>query len=650
MTAAKRERLIIRRPKTVNERTIARLAAHPKIRAQFSAALRRPIFPKDVYISGPAGRYVHFTLASSKKFHKESFRTKNVGDKGTRIIVGCPLGQWNGISCRVGMKLQAVLVPKERVKEVVKRTTRTTRFRSNPLLMTVTNPGYKKNPVDVDYDAKSKEYKVYRTNPGRKHSSNPVPLWDNPNFNGLKMEDNPGKHGVGWHKIDTKYVTKEDAKYAAFQLKAKTGHDFQSHGKGVIFYGPGAFIPKFRRLAEEMRKHGFRTNPFDLATASMPLYDDNPHYCDNPGYCDNPIHGNPLNTGEREEIAGIAQEDLEKGRTFPSGSVDRGFFTGRAVRGAQIADKYNDNPFQENLTAGEMAGYQNNLTPGEMAGFQNNPMDLAFPGYYAAAFNNNPGLKVGDFVRNLKRVMKGDELELDSRQLGRIVSQAQFMGDTVYTVQFFMPDGAQKTFKFFDRELKPEQTQLGMEENPIRRRRGRRTFRHNRYQPSQPKALQKYQRSSQGRLPKYGELNTLSKQPSSRAGGGSIHKSVKKVRIPVKQFEAWLSRSGNPDEKRRYAKAKAAYRRFHKGADPEFVTRRVVDVGAGKRVLGRSFAYSMGKSPFEPYITPKGSGKGSNKAYLHEYETLPDGLTVPGGKVVIKPLDGATKITDWIHR
>ena len=58
----------------------------------------------------------------------------------------------------------------------------------------------------------------------------------------------------------------------------------------------------------------------------------------------------------------------------------------------------------------------------------------------------------------------------------------------------------------------------------------------------------------------------------------------------------------------------------------------------------------MGKSPFEPYITPKGSGKGEHKAYLHEYETLPEGVTVPGGKVVIKPLDGQTKITDWIHK
>ncbi len=84
-------------------------------------------------------------------------------------------------------------------------------------------------------------------------------------------------------------------------------------------------------------------------------------------------------------------------------------------------------------------------------------------------------------------------------------------------------------------------------------------------------------------------------------------------------------------------KEKIAYKKFHKGTEPQSVTRRVVDVGAGSKIIGRAFGYSMGKSPFEPYVTPTGSGKGSKTPYLHEYETMPEGITNSNGKIVIKP-------------
>lgn len=615
-----RTKLQIRRPNGAAEREICRLAAHPKIRVMFSAALRRPIFPKDVYISGDKGKYIHIIVSPMKNFDKRSFRMKSAGHRGTRLIVGCPKGQWNDVTerCRVGTRLHAVLIPKDRLPKL-KAKLKGKRFVSNPLLMTVMNPGYKKNPVDVEYDAKSKGYRVYRTNPQK-----------------------------------TMYRCGECG------FKTMRRRDFWKHQKKTGCAGPSVEVPlgpsrrtgrrSYRRnmtvpLWDNPEFGSLKTNPFDLAMQAMPLYNDNPDHCPGMRFCNNPGH-------------------------------------------------------EHNIPAADAAGFQNNIAASEAAGFQNNP---GLPGYYGAVFDQNPSnplvqeelheldersgqnlkkalaardsgdylrsaelggrvqedayvaehfaenpsLNIGDFVRNLKRVMKGMEIDLEAKQLGRIVSAGQFMGDTVYAVQFFMPDGTQKVFKFFAKELKREDNQLQFEENPL-------GFRDNPYRPASPRALQKYIHPKNGRrgYPKYGQLNHLSKQPASRAGvGGKGVNGTRKVKIPVAKFEAWLQRAGSPHEKRQYLKAKAAYRRFHKGADPEFITRQMVDIGTGnKQKEARSFAYSMGKSPFEPYITPKGSGKGAHKAYLHEYETMPENLTTPGGKVVIKPLEGRTKITDWIHR
>jgi hypothetical protein len=600
MAQAQVERVTLRRPKGLTASLIARLTASPRTRSLISKALRKPIFARDIWISGKDGEFVHFSLESTSKFDKKGYRTKQMGERGTLGILGSPKGTWDDVrnKSRVGLRLQGIRVPKERVLAVAKRTYgKAVRYSPNPLLMTVMNPGkgYKKNPVDIEYDGKSKGYRVFRTNPGkRRHyrrNGMTIPLWDNPEFGSLPVD----------------------------------------------------------------------SNPLDIATGMMPLYNDNP--CRGMSYCNNPGHAHNIPAAEA------------------SG-------------------------FTNNIAASEAAGFSNNpeenIPASDAAGFSDNPPG-ALPGYYGAIFNDNPrnpltpqelqvlrarevanrqdardadaygdsyswaeasgrafedkfvaekfasnpsGLNVGDFVRNLKRVMRGSEMELDVKQLGRVVSAGQFMGDTVYTVQFFVPDGTQKTFKFFAHEVKKEPSQITFEENPVRR------YRQNRYSPAQPRALQKYSRPHKGKggMPRYGELSHLAKQPASRPGVGSARgNGVRKVKMTIANFEAYLSRSGSPDEKKRYIQAKAAYRRFHKGADPEFITRKVVDVGAGKKIIGKSFAYSMGKSPFEPYITPKGSGKGQNKAYLHEYETMPEGLTVPAGKVVIKPLDGRAKITDWIH-
>lgn len=769
MTAvAKRERWVLRRPKTITEKTLARLAAHPKIRTRFSAALSKPIFPKDIYISGPAGKYVHFTLLNSKKFDRNSFRMKSIGDRGTKMVVGCPAGQWNGTSCRVGMKAQAILVPKDRVKTVVKSVTHTSRFSSNPLLMTVMNPGpgYKKNPVDVEYEAGSKQYRVYRTNKGRsrrvtrryKKNGMLIPLWNNPDFGKLKVEsfgknpmnialqtmpilnDNPkhqlwaiGRRGPDGYPDGSIRKSKPTAKEIAI-LKRGGG------GRGMPeLYGWDAkdvrgVSVKTQRLFDNPRRGGYDedddrdygpdddddrsefadpgggsalraaspTNPRNLpcpkcgaenvltpedrmrgyqcdrcADRAEGRYMENP--CGGKSYCSNPSHAHNLTPAElagadtydenpshasnltAAEMAGVDAYDENPNPYTKTRPADRPYEVWMSRDGSWkwfVLKKWQTDdskpyarwyclvksPYMPDGEYGDVyvAGIKSQASLVEkdgkpVGGFKNNP---GLPGYFGGVFGDNarrgPDLREGTFVRNLKRVMKGNEIQLDAKSLGRVEASGQFMGDTVYTVRFYCPDGSSKALKFFKHELSVEPSQIGYNSNPFH------------HAPAGPRALQRHQRGSDGRTPKFGEVHALHKQPASRPGPG--HRSVKKVKIPLPKFEIWLKQNGSTEEKHRYNLAKVAYRRFHKGADPEFITRRVVDVGAGKKIVARSFAYSMGKSPFEPYITPKGSGKGPNKPYLHEYETMPEGVTVPGGKVVIKPLDGATKITDWIHR
>ncbi len=211
--------------------------------------------------------------------------------------------------------------------------------------------------------------------------------------------------------------------------------------------------------------------------------------------------------------------------------------------------------------------------------------------------------------------------------MGRVIDKRPFMGEIVYTVQFQTPAGMRKA-KFFEREI--DFVTGGFSENPPPGYSGPRVLR-----------------------PKHGSggmVDALHRQPKTRGGAAPVRPmKTKKAKIPIAKFERWLKNNGSREEVQRYQREKQAYKRFHKGAEPTHITRRLVDVGAGPKVVGRSFAYSMGKSPFEPYITPKGSGKGAAKPYLHEYETMPEGITTSRGKTVIKPLDGRTKITDWIH-
>lgn len=677
MSAPARQKFSLRRPQTAKERNLVKFALNSTVRGMISPALKRPLTRDNVYISN--GKYVHYVLAQPKNFEPRSFKMNPEDERGIRTVVASPKGTWDDVlgKPKNPQKLQSILVPKDKLTKMSRS------FTENPILMTVTNPGYKKNPVDVEYEPGSKQYRVYRTNPTKQYGPSKAVTFKP---TGVRISGPKGNY-VRYQKISPKrfdvrsfrtislgrrgtkaVIGCPKGKYDPRTKTCRVGTRVQavlvpksrhrsSKAKGLrMARNPGVPLwdnPEFGSLPVGPTE--FARNPMDIATSMMPIYNDNPRR----GYDPDDEPPDPYDEeDDRSEFAdpgggsALRAESPTNPRNLPCPKCGaenvltpedrmRGYQCNRCADRAE--GRYMENPCGSKSYC-DNPSHRHNAFPIETAGLYDDNIpahhfayNAPIPGYYGAAFNENPRLSVGDFVRNVKRVMKGNELELEKKSLGRISSIGQFMGDTVYTVSF-MEDGKTKTFKFFAHELAPETGPLSrFDDNKFR------------YRPASPRRLQRY-RHADNRYPKYGEVSALAKQPASRPGVGSPHKSVRRVKIPIAKFEAWLASSGSPDEKHRYAKARAAYRRFHKGADPEYVTRRMVDVGAGKKIVARSFAYSMGKSPFEPYITPKGSGKGPHKAYLHEYETMPEGVTVPGGKVVIKPLDGQTKITDWIHR
>lgn len=61
------------------------------------------------------GRYTHERVQSPRKFARASFRTIDPGRPGhTKLIIGCPKGQWDRKRrrCRVGTQVQAILTEK----------------------------------------------------------------------------------------------------------------------------------------------------------------------------------------------------------------------------------------------------------------------------------------------------------------------------------------------------------------------------------------------------------------------------------------------------------------------------------------------------------------------------------------------------------
>jgi hypothetical protein len=58
--------------------------------------------------------------------------------------------------------------------------------------------------------------------------------------------------------------------------------------------------------------------------------------------------------------------------------------------------------------------------------------------------------------------------------------------------------------------------------------------------------------------------------------------------------------------------------------------------------------YSAGHSEEERYTPPDNSGKAPHR-YVHKYDTQPEVLVGGGGRLVIKPLRGTARVTDWFR-
>jgi len=119
-------------------------------------------------------------------------------------------------------------------------------------------------------------------------------------------------------------------------------------------------------------------------------------------------------------------------------------------------------------------------------------------------------------------------------------------------------------------------------------------------------------------------------------------------KITLREFEGWLAKNGSSEEQREYARTKAAYRKFHLGADPKYVTREVMDVGTNRQISERGFGYSMGKSTHETYQTPSYSQK-AGTVYVHKWDTQPEAIVTSSGKIIMKPLKGSARVNDWLR-
>jgi len=120
-------------------------------------------------------------------------------------------------------------------------------------------------------------------------------------------------------------------------------------------------------------------------------------------------------------------------------------------------------------------------------------------------------------------------------------------------------------------------------------------------------------------------------------------------KISVGEFESWLSANGNPEEKREYERSKAAYKKFHLGAEPKSITREVMDVGLNHGVVtDRGFGYGLGQSTHETYFAPKNSKK-AGTVYVHKWGTRPEAIATSDGRVIMKPLKGTARIDDWLR-
>jgi hypothetical protein len=120
-------------------------------------------------------------------------------------------------------------------------------------------------------------------------------------------------------------------------------------------------------------------------------------------------------------------------------------------------------------------------------------------------------------------------------------------------------------------------------------------------------------------------------------------------KTPIKDFQNWLYAEGNPTDIKRFREAIARYKKFHLGAEPESVSRQVINIGS-KDITDRDFVFSAGKSPADLYEVPAHSGKENNRrGYIHHWGNRPETLITRDGKAIVKQLKGKARVTDWFR-
>ena len=146
----------------------------------------------------------------------------------------------------------------------------------------------------------------------------------------------------------------------------------------------------------------------------------------------------------------------------------------------------------------------------------------------------------------------------------------------------------------------------------------------------------KKKKTRKGKIKKNPALMTLTLNPFK-----------KNKNVPFEKFYKWAKKNLDHRDINRLNRAIKKYKEFHQGSLPKTVSHEVLNIGSGSQ---RDFVFSMGKSPDETYIPPSHSRKqDGDVTYLHEYENFPESLVNADGSVIMKPLKGKTKITDWIH-
>lgn len=117
--------------------------------------------------------------------------------------------------------------------------------------------------------------------------------------------------------------------------------------------------------------------------------------------------------------------------------------------------------------------------------------------------------------------------------------------------------------------------------------------------------------------------------------------------VPFDQAARWIEANLPPSDVREFRKAVKNARKFHLGAAPRTITRVMVPVSNRRDVTERVFTYSMGKSDREFY-TPDRHSRKSGAIYVHQWRDKPHALAV-GNRLILKPLKGRARISDWLR-